>query len=388
MVKTKVLSPAAGRRRGRKMAALVKQVEKMVVAPAVPGQGISRGARRRRAQGRMGPLEYVEAPVALGVRRVNPVARVSGTGNVVVVQHREYVADVIGSIPYSVLGYAVNPGVSTTFPWLSVLARNFEKYRFRRLDFCFESSVATTAAGVVLSAIDLDANDPAPPSKQVIMAYQGASRSNVWMESCTRLPEMQPELYVRTATAPASTDIKTYDAGNLWLAVQGTIDSTSAIGELYVDYVVELHVPQLAAVANNPALSVTNTLISFLGATFAGAAPYVLGVNNFQLGFLLPLNARILITTTVVGTTPGTGATVSVATAASYPGNAGVLIGSVTPSASTAVSQFVFQVTGVTTGGGGLPTGYFYVNIAPGTIGGVIEFFLDAVAWQTGLAFP
>lgn len=359
-----------------------------------PGQGKSRGARRRRQRAEL-PSEIgtkVLAPVAVGYRRTNPVARINGRGNVVVIQHREYIADIIGSVGYTVLGFPINPGVGTTFPWLSILARNFEKYRFRRCTFCFESSVATTTAGVVLSAIDLDANDPAPPTKQIIMAYQGANRSNVWAEHCTNLPEMQPELYVRTATAPSGTDIKTYDAGNLWLATQGEVDNTTPIGELYVDYVVELHVPQLASVANNPSLSVNNTVTNFTGATFTGSFPFITGLSvgslASDLGFLLPLNARILVTNTVVGTAPGSGVTQSAATGGTYPGSAGVLVGSTVTSSSTSTNQYVWQVTGLSNGGAGIPAGYFWLRFSPGTITGVIEFFVDAVPWQTNLQFP
>lgn len=217
-------------------------------------------------------MSYVDAPVARGLRFREVAATIGGNGHVMVVKHRELIADVSGSTGFAVTGYPVNPGQGQTFPWLSVLARNFEKYRFRRLRFEFESSQPTTAQGMTMLAFDLDASDPAPASKLQLMSYQGASRANVWEAQRTSLPEQQPPLYVRVGTQPVNTDIKTYDAANLWFGTSGEAGVT-VIGELYVEYEVELHVPQLQAesLATGGTLTLRGTTATLVDATATGS---------------------------------------------------------------------------------------------------------------------
>jgi len=53
------------------------------------------------------------------------------------------------------------------------------------------------------------------------------------------------ERYVRSGSLASNLDIKTYDTGNLFVGAQGCADTTD-IGELYVDYEVELITPQPA----------------------------------------------------------------------------------------------------------------------------------------------
>lgn len=56
--------------------------------------------------------------------------------------------------------------------------------------------------------------------------------------------------YVRTQALAANLDIKTYDVGNLNVAAQG-ISVTSAVGELWVEYDIELITPNSAAFVAN-----------------------------------------------------------------------------------------------------------------------------------------
>jgi len=167
-------------------------------------------------------------------------------GEVTVIKHREFISDVDGTVAYTATAYPVNPGQSVTFPWLSAIAKNYEKYRFRSLKFCFESATSSNTAGLTILAVDLDSSDPTPASKAQIMQYKNASRANAWLEHCTILPEMVPELYVRPGALPTNTDIKTYDAGNLFYAAS-QFAADGFAGELYAEYEVELHVPQSLA---------------------------------------------------------------------------------------------------------------------------------------------
>ena len=186
-----------------------------------------------------------------------------------VIRHREYIADVSGSVNFAATSYAVNPGVPTTFPWLSrYLAPGYETYKFRYLRFTYETSKSTASSGSVLLAYDYDAADSAPTTKQTMMSFGGAVRTACWapVSAVGSSPSLNklPNRYVRLGTLAANLDIKTYDCANFYVATQGCADTT-VMGELYVDYIVELDNPQMD-------LSATTTAMSAKGVCSTGVA--------------------------------------------------------------------------------------------------------------------
>lgn len=163
----------------------------------------------------------------------------------IVVRHREYIGDVMGSFNYSVKKYEINAGLDTTFRWLSALANNYEFYRFRKLSFEFETSVGTNTIGSVMLAVDYDPSDVTPGTKADLLATHDAVRSAIWDRSCFICdnPNLGRKLLTRNGSIPANTDKKLYDIGSLYVAISGNVDETQ-LGELYVSYEVELHTPQ------------------------------------------------------------------------------------------------------------------------------------------------
>lgn len=203
-------------------------------------------------KGGKGKQPLQEAPAAMMRVMRTGVPDVSGSpyqgDGRVRIRHREYIADVAGSVAFAATGYAINPGIATSFPWLSNLAVNFESYLFRSLSFEYETQKSTATSGAVMLAVDFDAADAAPATKTALMTYHNAVRSAVWGECCYRsdgadLRKFGVQRYIRSAALAADLDIKTYDVGNLFVATQGEADTT-AIGELYVVYDVELITPQ------------------------------------------------------------------------------------------------------------------------------------------------
>lgn len=166
------------------------------------------------------------------------------------VRHCEYVADVAGSVGFSTVPFEINCGRSELFPWLATIARRYESYRFRSLRFRFESQAPTTATGTVILGVDYDAADSAPVDKVSVMSYRNSVRCAPWESmvhhSTSEDLHKLPMNYVRgDLTLAANLDVKTYDIGNLFVCTQGQAN-TNAIGELYVEYEVELLTPQLS----------------------------------------------------------------------------------------------------------------------------------------------
>lgn len=192
-----------------------------------------------------------KAPVAQARRVTTSKPKIQGRANNgdIRVQHREYISDVAGSVAFASTEFLLNAGSLISFPWLSSIARQYESYSFRSLKFCYESQAPTTATGTVLLVLDYDAADAAPLSKVEAMSYRNSVRSAPWQESSHRSsPEdlhKMKSYYVRDTTIlAANLDVKTYDIGNLFVCTQGQAN-TNAIGELYVEYDVDLMTPQL-----------------------------------------------------------------------------------------------------------------------------------------------
>jgi hypothetical protein len=172
----------------------------------------------------------------------------------VTVRHREYIADVAipsGTPTFNSGSYGINPGMPALFPWLSTMANSYELYRFNRLCFEYVTRSPATTGGSVYLAVDYDACDIPPVDKQGMLSYEGAVSDAAWQNIEVHLPSAflnlgMRERYTR-AGEYADVDKKTYDTGTLIIATEA-IQELSAdvhIGELWVDYEVELLVPQI-----------------------------------------------------------------------------------------------------------------------------------------------
>jgi hypothetical protein len=221
------------------------------LAPKGPKTGLS----RRGARGN-GLLSRGDQLTAKGNPRNSQAA---GNKQRLVVQESEYIGEITPSAypAFSLQQYAVNPGQAGTFPWLSTIARNFEKYEFEALAFVYKREVSEYAAngqtGKVIMSFDTDASDPAPANKQAMEDTDPhcdcmPSENMRLVVPQAMLKQFKDAMYVRPGAQPANTDIKTYDLGNLFVACQGTAANT-AVGELHVEYRLRLMIPVLEAAA-------------------------------------------------------------------------------------------------------------------------------------------
>lgn len=199
-------------------------------------------------------LARQSAPVSIGTRLKQAGPRVyQGANGSVRVKHRELVTDIVGSIAWGVIDKAINPGLTTAFPWLSSVAQRYESYVFHGLKFLYETVKATNTDGVIQMTMDYDAADAAPVDKVAMMAHEGAVRSAPWQHAVFQAKQASLRKlkthYVRDGPIELTEDIKTYDVGNLFVATQGMADA-SQVGELYVDYDVELITPSYGSEAS------------------------------------------------------------------------------------------------------------------------------------------
>jgi hypothetical protein len=192
------------------------------------------------------------------------------------VSEHEFIYDVVGNgtnfgIVNGGLPFPINPGQVTTFPWLSVQAKQWEKYKIHslKLEYRREVSEFATAGtiGKVMINVDLDAADAGPSSKtqvldtdkRLLMDCMPCENNSIVIPGKIFHPTGEPK-WVRPGGLPGATDIKTYDAGNIWVTTSGTSDNTTKLGELHLTYVVELSVPILESTTVAP---INNSVATF-----------------------------------------------------------------------------------------------------------------------------
>jgi hypothetical protein len=237
-----------------------KRANKKARKPRQPrnqiGGPLARNPRRSRQRTR-GPGQMKATPRAGLSRRSCPV------------YEQEFIFDVIAgttdgfAIANGGNPFPLNPGQATTFPWLSTIARQWEKYRFNwiEVEYMREVSEFATAGtiGKVMVHLDLNAGDPGPASKnQVLDTDERLLMSGMPCENFKRripgklLHPTGLPLYVRPGGLPGASDIKTFDCANIWVSTAGTSDATTKLGELHIRYSVVLEVPVLDSLTTPP----------------------------------------------------------------------------------------------------------------------------------------
>lgn len=197
--------------------------------------------------------------------------------------HRELIGSVTGTVAFTVASsFALNPGLQTSFPWLSIEAQGWERYRFNKLNFCYYTRTGSNVPGSVMLAPDYDPADAAPASEQIASDYQDCAEDAPWKDiKCILRPEAlrggAANKYVRTSALGANQDIKTYDAGNLHLC---TVDGTAVSwGKLWVEYDVTFFTPQIPP----GGIQLSGAMVSG-GGSLAAATPF--GSVPIQTGSL------------------------------------------------------------------------------------------------------
>lgn len=236
-----------------------------------------RPARRRNNAGSMSTRTF-SVPAAMGSMQTTSrplIASSTSSGDLRVrVRHREYVADITGSVLFAVQQYSINPGLALLFPWLSQLANLFESYLVNGLKFQFRTESASSQPGKAMLAVDWDAADAVPDNKTGMMQERTKADSAVWADfnlicDLADLRKFGQQRFIRQGTAPANTDIKTYDVGTLNVATQG-VTSAPVIGELWVEYDIELITPNTAPTPSSAKIVAGGTISN--AAVFGTAA--------------------------------------------------------------------------------------------------------------------
>jgi len=226
------------------------------------------------------------AAYAVGIRQREPM--IKGNYRSTRIQHKELIASIVGTTAFSILPantFALNPGLATSFPWLSTQAAGWEQYKFHKLKFCFLTRTSTATPGSCMLIPDYDAADSAPLTEQIASAYRDVVEEAPWIpEFCLSLDPksmMEPgnRKFIRTGPLASNLDVKTYDSGVVYIA---TTDGTAVNwGKLWVEYDVEFFIPQLPPAGSVVAQTQVSTGASVNVSAIFGTSPvYLYGAQN------------------------------------------------------------------------------------------------------------
>lgn len=173
------------------------------------------------------------------------------------IRNSEFVASINGSVAFDASQkYVINPGLVGTFPWLSIQAAEWQQYRIHSMDFRYVTRTSTSSVGSVILSPDYNAVDSPPTSETIASNTQDSVEDVCWRSITCKLDPaamfpLGPRKQIRIGNI--SGDYTTYDAGRFYVCTKGQ-SSAAEIGKLWVDYDIELFVPQ-----SSPAQSPTST---------------------------------------------------------------------------------------------------------------------------------
>jgi len=228
-----------------------KKQSKQVARARAPAPAPRRRNKARAARG-MGPVQITSqpAPVSIGYKSV-----MRNKMRNTVISHCEQIAEVTaanGSTYSLQVPLQINPGLASTFPWLSQIAQNYEAYEFKKLQFVFIPYVSTATNGWNAMNFDYNPQEESStqfPTKQSFTDYDGSVQCNAWeaFQMPIRCPNLEgPRVRtIRTGAITGQYDLHNYDHGQFNFAV-GASTGTSAIGTLYVCYSIALSRPRIS----------------------------------------------------------------------------------------------------------------------------------------------
>jgi len=264
-----------------------------------------------------GDYEVSQNSIVRSAKASNGIPMMHTSGQSVVIRHREFITQVTGSINFTVKQeLPINPGLSSTFPWLANIAASFQEYTIKGMVYHYVptsgSAVASTnaALGSVMLQTSYRSTDSNPSTKSELLNEYWASES-VPCEAFCHPIECDPKenpfnvQYVRSHGIPAEDSRLMYDLGKTILATSGQQVDNTVLGDLWVTYEIELRKPLLGSNVTSGAVDLWQ--VRSVGGTIASASGSIFPTDatTVTTSGLLPLvitPTTIVIPANIVGT--------------------------------------------------------------------------------------
>lgn len=259
----------------------VKKVEKFANAPMrSSGRAIGAKLGNRKAGEAIGSILGKVMGTGDYVIRSNTLTTVGGAvdsapqftknGRGVRVCHREFIGNVVASSTagaFNNISYALNPGMASTFPWLSTIAQNFDQWQPNGIVVTYKSLSSsysgTASLGAVVVASDYDVYDQPYSSKTEMENSQFCVSANcatdlVHPVECNLNERFTRVLNVRSGNVPTGDSARFYDLANLQVATVGATAS-QLCGELWISYDITFYKEQMGGLMGKSILYYAKT---------------------------------------------------------------------------------------------------------------------------------
>lgn len=281
--------------------------------------------------------DLIVAPVATTrvIRGQKP--RFTSVRGSIRITHREYVTQLNGVSDGTYLlnrglgptYYALAPYNFNVFPWLTSISRNFDSYKFISATLHYVPMCSTTEIGRVGLFWDKDSGDTGPDDRSELAHHQHLVETPPWSPSTLVIPCGDGFKFINDTNV---VDRKLVDHGRLGYVVYGT-STGNALGDLFIEYTIELKEPQPGALFSQETAGVGGITSTSFGPNIATAQPssttnFV--VNNWSTG-------SYLVTVVFAGVTTNSAATSS--------NNAQLTINSQTSTGTVTRAIWVISVT-------------------------------------------
>jgi len=210
---------------------------------------------------------------------------------------REFLGDVFsssvltgGSTDFGNVSYPINPTDPNTFPWLSMIATQFDQWEpdgiiFEFISTSSEFNGTSQALGVVVMATDYDVNDPLYATKQTMENSDYAcstKASECLIHGIECAPSERPTRILYTSAGAFVTSL-----GNFQIATAGCSTANVRLGELWVSYDITFYKKQI-----DNTLSTVNS--AYITATNVAAVGFFANpVYSYNLGFSITQNVGV-----------------------------------------------------------------------------------------------
>lgn len=169
-----------------------------------------------------------------------------------VVRHCEFLMNIPSSANFTTRSISINPGLVSTFPWLSLSARAYQRYRIKGMVVELRSTIgpyggANVNGSMMLSArYDQSLSAPSTASQALNskFAVSGRPVDNVLMAiECAHNMTPVNVHEIRAGALPDTADYSLYDHCIVDISTVGQEDSSINIAQVWISYEIELELP-------------------------------------------------------------------------------------------------------------------------------------------------
>lgn len=177
-------------------------------------------------------------------------------GEATIINHREYLGDLFSGdgepSNFSLQKYELNPGNSSLFPFLSMIAKQFQEYEVRGMLVELKSLSSEYASNLSLGSVFMAAdynvygNDPATKQQLENMEYASSakpSKSMIMPIECDPSNNMVVHKNVAIDNEYHTGDKRLYDWCNVFIGSQGTPVQHTPLAEIWLTYEIALFKP-------------------------------------------------------------------------------------------------------------------------------------------------